>query len=190
MSRFTVITFLILPVASFAASGLAGAVRPASAVVSVPPLVPRVVKPAMVTNTVASARAVRNPFWPIGYEGERAVISAENRVPAPARSADVPDEPDSTISTMPTEIATPQHWIAARRSLRVGGTVIVHDDGGGTRTSVIINGNAYADGDYVSITHHGRRFTWRVMGLTDAGVLKLVRMRARLADAPAKGIKP
>src|SRR5574344_2138115 len=96
MSRFTVITFLILPVASFAASGLAGAVRPASAVVSVPPLVPRVVKPALVTHTVASARAVRHPFWPIGYEGERAVISAENRVPAPARSADVPDEPDST----------------------------------------------------------------------------------------------
>lgn len=140
------------------------------------------------TNAVPVIRAVRNPFWPIGYEGTRAVISAANRMPVPVRTAETPEELDSSAS-MAAEVATPQHWIAARGSLRIGGTVIVRGDDDVTRTSVIINGNTYADGDYVSVTHHGRRLTWRVVGLTDSGVLKLVRIRARLADVPAKGVK-
>lgn len=169
---------------------LAVSVRPATK--TVPPAATHgTVAAAGLTNAVPAARAaVRNPFWPIGYEGERAVISAENRAPVPVRPSDAPEESETSLSAAPSEIATAQHWIAARRSLRVGGTVIVRDDDGTTRTSVIINGNAYADGDYVSITHHGRRFTWRVKGLTDSGVLKLIRVRARLADVPAKGIKP
>lgn len=137
---------------------------------------------------------VRNPFWPIGYEGERAVITAEPRVKIALPAAGGADEDTRTAAdvaasaaaTMMAESATSQHWIAARKTLSVGSPLIVKGDDGTRRSSVMINGKAYADGDYVSITHSGRRFTWKVLGLNDSDVLKLVRVRVRKVEEPDK----
>ena len=132
---------------------------------------------------IAAALLLRNPFWPIGYEGEREVISAEPRVAVKAAS-ESKEEVETAKSEQETrqksmERATSRNWIAARKSLRIGGTVLAKQPDGSTRSSVFINGRDYADNDYVSANFEGHRFTWRVTGLTDSGTLKLQRIRVR-----------
>lgn len=78
------------------------------------------------------------------------------------------------------KIITDEHWKQARSALRIGGRVKVRtEDGGEEKSSVMINGNTYADGDLISFNHGRNRFTWRVTGVTDGGKLKLVRVKAR-----------
>jgi hypothetical protein len=53
----------------------------------------------------------------------------------------------------------------------------------------MLNGLAYGDGDLVSVNHNGRRFTWRVKGLTEKDTVKLVRIRAKtIEDTKSKDI--
>ena len=144
----------------------------------------------------ASALLLRNPFWPIGYEGEREVISAEPRVVVKAAP-----EPKEEIQTAKSQQEsrqrenemkrdTSRNWIAARKKLRIGGTVLAKQPDGTMRSSVFINGRDYVDNDYVSINHDGHRFTWRVTGLTEKGTLKLERVRSRpLENSRLKGAK-
>ena len=143
---------------------------------------------------VASAILLRNPFWPIGYEGERETISAEPRVVVKAAP-----EPKEEVQTAKSQQETRQremkrdtsrNWVAARKTLRIGGTVLAKQPDGSTRSSVFINGRDYVDNDLVSINHDGHRFTWRVTGLTEKGTLKLERVRSRpLQDSRLKGVK-
>ena len=143
---------------------------------------------------VASAILLRNPFWPIGYEGEREAISAEPRVVVKATP-----EPKEEVQTAKSQQETRQmemkrdtsrNWVAARKTLRIGGTVLAKQPDGSTRSSVFINGRDYVDNDLVSINHDGHRFTWRVTGLTEKGTLKLERVRSRpLQDSRLKGVK-
>ena len=143
---------------------------------------------------VASAILLRNPFWPIGYEGEREAISAEPRVAVKAAP-----EPKEEVQTAKSQHETRQremkrdtsrNWVAARKTLRIGGTVLAKQPDGSTRSSVFINGRDYVDNDLVSINHDGHRFTWRVTGLTEKGTLKLERVRSRpLQDSRLKGVK-
>ena len=141
-----------------------------------------------------AALLLRNPFWPIGYEGEREEISAEARVTV--KAAQEPKEEDQTARAeqetrqRALEQATSRNWVAARKTLRIGGTVFAKQPDGSTRSSVFINGRDYVDNDLVSVNCEGRRFTWRVTGLTDNGTLKLERVRARpLEDIRLKGTK-
>ena len=46
----------------------------------------------------------------------------------------------------------------------------------------MLNGLAYGDGDLISTNHGGRRFTWRVKGLTEGATIKLTRVRAKQQD--------
>ena len=143
---------------------------------------------------VASAILLRNPFWPIGYEGEREAISAEPRVAVKAAP-----EPKEEVQTAKSQQETRQkemkrdtsrNWVAAKKTLRIGGTVLAKQPDGSTRSSVFINGRDYVDNDLVSINHDGHRFTWRVTGLTEKGTLKLERVRSRpLQDSRLKGVK-
>jgi len=143
---------------------------------------------------LASAILLRNPFWPIGYEGEREAISAEPRVAVKAAP-----EPKEEVQTAKSQQETRQremkrdtsrNWVAARKTLRIGGTVLAKQPDGSTRSSVFINGRDYVDNDLVSINHDGHRFTWRVTGLTEKGTLKLERVRSRpLQDSRLKGVK-
>ena len=139
----------------------------------------------------AEPMPVRNPFWPIGYEGERAVITAEPRVKVAIPSvSSVGDDTQTAADAVAmavaatAETATPQHWAAARKTLAVGSPLVLAGPDGMRRSSVMINGKAYADGDFVSVTHSGRRFTWKVIGLNDSDVLKLVRIRAKKVEDP------
>ena len=142
-----------------------------------------------------AAMMLRNPFWPIGYEGEREEISAEPRVVVKA-APEAKDEKEETARAqqetrqMIMERATSRNWAAARKSLRIGGTVFARQPDGSTRSSVFINGRDYVDNDLVSVNFEGQRFTWRVTGLTGSGTLKLQRVRVRpLENTRLKGTK-
>lgn len=143
---------------------------------------------------VLSALLLRNPFWPIGHEGEREEISSEPRVAVKA-TADVKEETQTAKAQQETrqlDMAreTSRNWVAARKSLRIGGTVLARQPDGSMRSSVFINGRDYLDNDLVSANFEGHRFTWRVTGLTGSGTLKLQRVRSRpLEDNRLKGAK-
>ena len=168
-------------------------------------------------------QGVRNPFWPIGYEGTRETISPEvlkrpkpavsdpSKLPPPITAAEKASREAAKVAAEKAakekaekeakekaekEAAeraeaerkkreiTSAHWSAARATLKFGGRVKLREDDAIQSTSVVINGKVYSDGDYISITHDSRRFTWRVEGLTDHGTLKLVRVRAKYIEKP------
>ena len=143
-------------------------------------------------TAIIAAMLLRNPFWPIGYEGEREEISAEPRVAVKA-AAEAKEETQTARAQQETrqlDMAreASRHWIAARKSLRIGGTVLARQPDGSMRSSVFINGRDYVDNDLVSANFEGHRFTWRVTGLTGSGTLKLQRVRVRpLEDRRLKG---
>ena len=63
----------------------------------------------------------------------------------------------------------------------------VKAEDGTVRSAININGNIYVDGDLMSFTHDGIRFTWRIQGLDGKDKkLKLKRMQARLVEQPKK----
>lgn len=139
---------------------------------------------------LAATLPLRNPFWPIGYEGEREIITDEPRVQVKAPADPAAADADTQTSGKAAALAaadesdgdtyTRRVWIAARKTLRIGGTLSL--DGDTKRQAITINGRIYCDGDYISVNHDSRRFTWRVKGLTDSGTLKLQRIRYRVLE--------
>jgi len=86
----------------------------------------------------------------------------------------------------PREI-TSEDWRKAQRTLKGGSPVTVKAEDGTVRSAVNINGNIYVDGDLMSLTHDGIRFTWRIQGLDGKEKkVKLVRVKARLVEQPKK----
>ena len=128
--------------------------------------------------------AVRNPFWPIGYEGTREAITSEVRV-VPKKPEQIQKERESVSAKARAEaaewekIVTEEQWTAAYKSLRIGGRVRAKMDDGHETSSVIINGKTYGDGDLISVTQGKNRFTWRLRGLTDGKTVRLDRVAAR-----------
>ena len=90
-----------------------------------------------------------------------------------------PLDRDGLGSQIDMERETSRNWIAARKSLKIGGTALAKQPDGSIRSSVFINGRDYIDDDLVSVNFEGNRFTWRVSGLTGGGTLKLKRVRVR-----------
>ena len=135
---------------------------------------------------ILAAIAVRNPFWPIGFEGEREIISAEPKVDVSVATAPT-DEDTATAGAVArsSQTISDRHWSEARKTLKTSGITIVTGKDGTRRQCVMLNGLAYGDGDLVSVNHNGRRFTWRVKGLTEKDTVKLIRVRAKtIEDAP------
>ena len=143
---------------------------------------------------------LRNPFWPIGYTGDREPIVDEPRVKIAAPEEETTEEDTKTSVTAEAIAAAEAEaadngqgldrlWIKARKALKIGSTLKIGGDGG--RQAVTINGKIYADGDLVSFNHNGYRFTWKVRELTDNNTLKLLRIKAReLEEEPnEKGIR-
>ena len=141
---------------------------------------------------------LRNPFWPVGYSGEREAIVDEPRVKVAAPSEEAREEDTKTSVTAEAIAAAEAEeaeggqgldrlWIKARKALRIGSTLKFGGDRG--RQAVTINDKIYADGDLISFNHGGYRFTWRVRKLTDNNTLKLQRIKAREleTDAEEKG---
>ena len=160
-----------------------------------------------------STNGVRNPFWPMGYEGVRETISPNVRK-KPKKAEPKKAPPAMTVAERKKQEAekaarekaekeaaaraeaerkkreiTGAHWAAARAALKFGGRVKLREDDASENSSVVINGKVYADGDLLSITHDSRRFTWRVEGLSDKSKLKLVRIRAKYLEKPGEADK-
>lgn len=136
---------------------------------------------------IAATIPLRNPFWPIGYVGEREAISEKPKIEVKAPSESVSEEDTKTALNAESLAAAEEAddsqygnrlWIAARKSLRIGGTMRTKD-ADGSHQSVMINGRIYADGDLVSVNLDDKRFTWKVKNLTEGGTLKLQRIKCR-----------
>lgn len=151
---------------------------------------------ALIPLMIAATIPLRNPFWPVGYIGEREPITDKPKIEIKTTSESTEEEDTKTSVTAEAIAAaneaaddqqfTSRLWIAARKELKIGGTMRTMDDNGGHQ-SVTINGRIYGDGDLISFNHEGRRFTWRVKNLTEGGTLKLVRVRVReIEDADEK----
>ena len=139
---------------------------------------------------ILAAIAVRNPFWPIGFEGEREIISAEPKVDVSVATAPT-DEDTATAGAVArsSQTISDRHWSEARKTLKTSGITVVTGQDGTRRQCIMLNGLAYGDGDLVSVNHNGRRFTWRVKGLTEKDTVKLVRIRAKtIEDTKPKDI--
>ena len=146
---------------------------------------------ALLVILAAATIPLRNPFWPVGHRGTPEAIGDEPRVRAAAEQAAAEEEEADTgagaaalaaaaAQDADDAQAAERRWIAARKSLRIGG--LMKSSGDANRQSVAINGYVYGDGDLVSVNHDGWRFTWRVKRLTENKTLQLVRIRARELD--------
>ena len=138
----------------------------------------------MNTLLIFAAIAVRNPFWPLGYDGVREVISSTPIVDVSAaeQNSSADDTTTAGKSAAISKSITGKHWTEARKALRIGGIVKVKNQDGSIRQSVMINGLVYGDGDLVSTNVNNRRFTWRIQGLTEGATLKLIRVRAKFIN--------
>lgn len=148
---------------------------------------------ALLAIVAAATIPLRNPFWPVGFRGRPEPIGDEPRVRVAAEqsAAAEEEEDESATGAGAAAIAAAERdadgaqaeerrWIAARKSLRIGG--VMKSSGDSARQSVSINGHVYGDGDLMSANHDGWRFTWRVKRLTENKTLQLVRVRARELD--------
>ena len=146
------------------------------------------------TFVLLSALAVRNPFWPVDYHGQYEAISPEPRVQVKQTAVAAGETENAETAALAAALAAendtteilPRHWAEARKTLKTTGTTQITDSYGNIRQCVIINGGAYGNGDLISTNHKGRRFTWRVVGLTDHSTLKLKKVRAKELDEEDK----
>ena len=74
---------------------------------------------------------------------------------------------------------TPEEWNKARKSLKFSNPAMVKTQDGQVRATICINGNIYGDGDYMSTTLDGIRFTWRVRWVDGGQKLRLEHVRDR-----------
>lgn len=74
---------------------------------------------------------------------------------------------------------TPEEWKRAKKSLKFSNPAVVKTQDGQVRATISINGNIYGDGDYMSTTLDGVRFTWRVRWGDGGQKLLLEHVRAR-----------
>lgn len=133
-------------------------------------------------TSVAAPQPVRNPFWPVGYEGKRAVISPVPRVrkapeppkvqPKPAAKPAVQEE-----AKIPTGAATVAEWEMACGQVKVGVVMRARQKGGAERASVIFNGRVCNVGEEVKAVSNHRVFVWRFAGIGEGGVVRLIRVR-------------
>ena len=136
---------------------------------------------------IAATIPLRNPFWPIGYIGEREAISDKPKIEVKT-TAESANEEDTKTAVNAESIAAAEEaddnqygnrlWVQARKALKIGGTMRTKDKEG-SHQSVMINGKIYADGDLISMNLDGKRYTWKVKNLTEGGTLKLQRIKCR-----------
>jgi len=119
------------------------------------------------------AWAVRDPFWPVGYEPPKAAV-----VEAAPLS-----EPVIQVTEIPI---TEAEWAKARKALVISGfTQSTRPDNGAILTQVMINRRTYAAGDTLSVTNLDIQFIWRVESVANHD-LKLTPLEAtRVKNKPA-----
>ena len=146
----------------------------------------------LLAAAMAATAPVRDPFWPVGFEGERHVISAEPRAvaegkaatgevrpPAPAGTnvvvvADAGEEWARRAEAARRKLEMDRRWAAAVKQLSFGGAVKLEKGA----SAVLVNGRARTAGDYVRVDHDGYRFIWRVARSATEQKLRLERVKA------------
>ncbi len=125
------------------------------------------------------AFAVRDPFWPIGYEPPK----PEPEVVEPPQ-AEEPPPPEKPEPPPPPPI-TEDDWKAARALFTVSGfTQSKNPVSGETRTLAMINRVSYTVGDTLTVTNDNIHFIWSIESLADL-TLKLKPVSAtRLLPTP------
>ena len=147
----------------------------------------------LLAAAMAATAPVRDPFWPVGYEGTRRAISAEPRFAAPeeptaeavnaqeasktnvvASAVDPAEEWARRAEEARLKLEMDNRWNKAVKELRFGGVVKMQKG----LSAVLINGKARAEGDYVRLDHEGYRFIWRVASSETERKLRLDRVKA------------
>lgn len=90
---------------------------------------------------------LRDPFWPVGYVPEGAVVDGADTTK---------DEPQG---------GTPQ-WEEAMKRLHLTGIMKTGQEG----FVAIVNGQAVAEGDTISVFFSGRNYTWKVRTISPKNV--------------------
>jgi len=128
------------------------------------------------------AYAVRDPFWPIGYEPPKPEPEVVEQ-PAPA----LPEKPPAQEKPKPPPPPpiTEDDWKAARDLFTVSGfTQSKNPVSGETRTLAMINRVSYTVGDTLTVTNDNIHFIWSIESLADL-TLKLKPVSAtRLLPTP------
>jgi hypothetical protein len=129
------------------------------------------------------AFAVRDPFWPIGYEPPKP--EPEVVQPPPAVLPEKPPPPPEKPKPPPPPPITEKDWKAARALFVVNGfTQSKNPVSGETRTLAMINRISYTVGDTLTVTNDNIHFIWSIESLADL-TLKLKPERAtRLLPTP------
>ena len=88
---------------------------------------------------IAATIPLRNPFWPIGYIGEREAISDKPKIEVKT-TAESANEEDTKTAVNAESIAAAEEadvnqygnrlWIQARKALKIGGTMRTKDKEG------------------------------------------------------------
>lgn len=152
----------------------------------------------LLAAAIVATVPVRDPFWPVGYEGTRRAISAEPRIAsledpkvedarvedveglgapktnAVQSAADPAEEWARRAEEARLKLEMDNRWNKAVKDLRFGGVVKMQKG----LSAVLINGRARAEGDYVRLDHEGYRFIWRVASSETERKLKLDRVKA------------
>ena len=111
------------------------------------------------------AYAVRDPFWPIGYEPPKPEPEVVEQ-PAPA----LPEKPPAQEKPEPPPPPpiTEDDWKAARDLFTVSGfTQSKNPVSGETRTLAMINRVSYTVGDTLTVTNDNIHFIWSIESLAD-----------------------
>ncbi|MBP7828885.1 MAG: hypothetical protein KA248_03090 [Kiritimatiellae bacterium] len=93
--------------------------------------------------------AVRDPFWPVGYEP-----------PPPPR----PEEAVSPTGAVP--VSATLQWQEALKTVAVQGIMRT----GPSSHVAMVNGQVVGAGDTVSVVYGGREYRWRVVSVGEEGV--------------------
>jgi hypothetical protein len=136
---------------------------------------PEEVKQKEMTAAKAAAEAAAAKAKAEAEAKERAAKAA-----AAAKAAKEKAEREAALRA----VITDADWAKAGRALKISMPAVFTDPDGAKHYSVKINENIYSDGDLMSTTHDGIRFTWRVQSLEKGREsLKLARVRAyRIPD--------
>lgn len=102
------------------------------------------------------ASELRDPFWPVGYTPPRKEPpqTAPVTVSAPAQPAE------------PVVVERPPRWDDALRTVSIKGIMSV----GAGKYMAVVNDLVVNEGDTVSVTFEGRRYTWKIARITADGV--------------------
>ena len=130
-------------------------------------------------ETAAKAAAAKKEAAARDAAAKEAAEKAAKEAAAKAAAEKVAREAAEKAEAERKREITPEEWKRAKKSLKFSNPAVVKTQDGQVRATISINGNIYGDGDYMSTTLDGVRFTWRVRWGDGGQKLLLEHVRAR-----------